>query len=80
MKQLDLKLNQKPVFAEFVIDIKADRKTIYRNLVKQVSEYIVSNGYLPKELRRCEDDLISFKLALYPFRPSDLDTPLKDLK
>ena len=69
-----------PVFARFTVYKKSiDTRKVYRDLVKQVSEYIVANGYLPQALRNSDEDSITFRLLIIPARPNDSDVPLKDL-
>lgn len=81
MKNLNhITLVFQPVKAEFRITRNpVNKKTVYRQLVRQIAQYIISNGYLPTELRSSTADEIIFSLYLQPARSTEFDTPLKDL-
>lgn len=81
------KLNVRPVCAKFfvaseaIVDKKLQKK-IYRDLVKLVSEYLVSNGYLNNISNKLSPscDGQYFYLYLDSARDSSLDNPLSGLE
>lgn len=54
-------------------------KSIYRNMVKEVSKELISNGFLMRKRRLSYSDDIELVLVVNAYQRSDFDFPLEGL-